>query len=146
MSAPAQRPPSVDRLARSIADTGLPHPMLVDAARAAIAAGAPDAAREIAVATGRRMLRPVINATGTILHTNLGRAPMAWSQPERYTNLELDLTSGQRGSRMATAGALIAKACGAEDAIVVNNCAAAVLLVLGGLADALEASSDIFAL
>jgi len=135
MSAPAQRPPSVDRLARSIADTGLPHPMLVDAARAAIAAGAPDAAREIAVATGRRMLRPVINATGTILHTNLGRAPMAWSQPERYTNLELDLASGQRGSRMATAGALIAKACGAEDAIVVNNCAAAVLLVLGGLAD-----------
>ena len=135
MSAPAQHPPSVDRLARSIADTGLPHPMLVDAARAAIAAGAPDAAREIAVATGRRMLRPVINATGTILHTNLGRAPMAWSQPERYTNLELDLTSGQRGSRMATAGALIAKACGAEDAIVVNNCAAAVLLVLGGLAD-----------
>ena len=81
------------------------------------------------------MLRPVINATGTILHTNLGRAPMAWEQPERYTNLELDLTTGQRGSRMATAGALIAKACGAEDAIIVNNCAAAVLLGLGGLAE-----------
>ena len=81
------------------------------------------------------MLRPVINATGTILHTNLGRAPMAWAQPERYTNLELDLTTGQRGSRMATAGALIAKACGAEDAIIVNNCAAAVLLGLGGLAE-----------
>ena len=84
------------------------------------------------------MLRPVINATGTILHTNLGRAPMAWEQPERYTNLELDLTTGQRGSRMATAGALIAKACGAEDAIIVNNCAAAVLLGLGGLAEGLE--------
>ena len=81
------------------------------------------------------MLRPVINATGTILHTNLGRAPMAWEQPERYTNLELDLITGQRGSRMATAGALIAKACGAEDAIIVNNCAAAVLLGLGGLAE-----------
>ena len=81
------------------------------------------------------MLRPVINATGTILHTNLGRAPMAWEQPERYTNLELELTTGQRGSRMATAGALIAKACGAEDAIIVNNCAAAVLLGLGGLAE-----------
>ena len=81
------------------------------------------------------MLRPVINATGTILHTNLGRAPMAWEQPERYTNLELNLTTGQRGSRMATAGALIAKACGAEDAIIVNNCAAAVLLGLGGLAE-----------
>ncbi|MEM9200592.1 MAG: L-seryl-tRNA(Sec) selenium transferase [Actinomycetota bacterium] len=135
MSAPPQRPPSVDKLARSIADVGLPHPMLVDAARAAIAAGTPDAARAIAMATGRRMLRPVINATGTILHTNLGRAPMAWEQPERYTNLELDLTTGGRGSRMATAGALIAKACGAEDAIIVNNCAAAVLLVLGGLAE-----------
>ncbi|MEL0139500.1 MAG: hypothetical protein VW800_03935, partial [Acidimicrobiaceae bacterium] len=96
MSAPADRPPSVDKLARSIADVGLPHPMLVDAARAAIAAGAPDSARSIAVATSRRMLRPVINATGTILHTNLGRAPMAWEQPERYTNLELDLTTGQR--------------------------------------------------
>ena len=81
------------------------------------------------------MLRPVINATGTILHTNLGRAPMAWEQPERYTNLELDLTTGQRGSRMAPAGALIAKACGAADAIIVNNCAAAVLLGLGGLAE-----------
>ena len=135
MSAPAQRPPSVDRLARSIADVGLPHPMLVDAARAAIAAGNPENARNIAVALGRRMLRPVINATGTILHTNLGRAPMAWDQPERYTNLELDLTTGRRGSRMATAGSLIAKACGAEDAIVVNNCAAAVMLVLGGLAE-----------
>jgi L-seryl-tRNA(Ser) seleniumtransferase len=135
MSAPADRPPSVDKLARSIADVGLPHPMLVDAARAAIAANIPDSARTIAVATSRRMLRPVINATGTILHTNLGRAPMAWEQPERYTNLELDLTTGQRGSRMATAGALIAKACGAEDAIIVNNCAAAVLLGLGGLAE-----------
>ena len=81
------------------------------------------------------MLRPVINATGTILHTNLGRAPLAWEQPERYTTLELALTTGQRGSRMATAGALIAKACGAEDAIIVNNCAAAVLLGLGGLAE-----------
>ncbi|MEC7506467.1 MAG: L-seryl-tRNA(Sec) selenium transferase [Actinomycetota bacterium] len=135
MSASADRPPSVDKLARSIADVGLPHPMLVDAARAAIAAGAPDSARSIAVAKSRRMLRPVINSTGTILHTNLGRAPMAWEQPERYTNLELDLTTGQRGSRMATAGALIAKACGAEDAIIVNNCAAAVLLGLGGLAE-----------
>ena len=54
--------------------------------------------------------------------------------PESYTNLELDLTTGQRGSRMATAGA-DRQACGAEDAIIVNNCAAAVLLGLGGLAE-----------
>ena len=142
VSAPADRPPSVDALARSIADTDLPHPLLVDAARAAIAGSEPgsfgaveDAARAVARATARRMLRPVINATGTILHTNLGRAPVGVHQDERYTNLELDLTTGERGSRMATAGDLIAKACGAEKAIVVNNCAAAVLLVLGGLAD-----------
>ncbi len=109
--------------------------MLVDAARSAIAAGSPESAHDIALATSRRMLRPVINGTGTILHTNLGRAPVAIHQAERYTNLELDLTTGGRGSRMATAGDLIAKACGAEKAIIVNNCAAAVLLMLGGLAD-----------
>jgi len=109
--------------------------MLVDAARTAIANGDPESARALAIAARRRMLRPVINATGTILHTNLGRAPLAVHQDERYTNLELDLTNGERGSRMATAGDLIAKACGAEKAIIVNNCAAAVLLVLSGLAD-----------
>ncbi len=130
-----ERPPSVDRLARSIADIGLPHPMLVEAARAAIAAGEPDSARTVADSMARRMLRPVINGTGTLLHTNLGRAPMAWSQAEHYTNLELDLDTGERGSRMDTAPALIAKACGAEAAIVVNNCAAAVLLALAGIAD-----------
>ena len=142
MPSTADRPPSVDALARAIADTGLPHPLLVEAARAAIAASAPGPydrvermARAIGRSTGRRMLRPVVNATGTILHTNLGRAPVAIHHEERYTNLELDLETGGRGSRMATAGALIAAACGAERALVVNNCAAAVLLVLAGLAD-----------
>ena len=135
MAAPSERPPSVDRLARSLADTGLPHPMLVDAARQAIADSDPDSARALATTMARRLLRPVINGTGTLLHTNLGRAPHAWRQEERYTNLELDLTTGERGSRMATAPALLARACGAEAALVVNNCAAAVLLVLAGLAD-----------
>jgi L-seryl-tRNA(Ser) seleniumtransferase len=133
--APSQRPPSVDKLARSLSDVGLPHPMLVQAARAAITAGNPDIARQIAADMARRMLRPVINGTGTLLHTNLGRAPLAWEQPESYSNLELDLSTGERGSRMATAPALLAQACGAEAAIVVNNCAAAVLLVLAGLAE-----------
>ncbi len=109
--------------------------MLVEAARTAIAAGDPDGARRIANEMARRTLRPVINGTGTLLHTNLGRAPLGFEQSERYTNLELDLTTGERGSRMATAGALIARACGAEAAIVVNNCAAAVLLVLAGLTE-----------
>ena len=142
MTPDPQRPPSVDALARSIADTGLPHPLLVEAARAAIAMvdpgpfeGIEETARTMARATARRMLRPVVNATGTILHTNLGRAPVSIHHDERYTNLELDLHTGERGSRMATAGDLIAKASGAEKAVVVNNCAAAVLLVLAGLAD-----------
>ncbi len=138
MNEPADRPPSVDKLARSLAEVGLPHPVLVDVARAAIAAGDPDSARGRAEELARRTLRPVINGTGTLLHTNLGRAPLGFTQREQYTNLEFDLTSGERGSRMATAGALIARACGAEAAIVVNNCAAAVLLVLAGLADGRE--------
>lgn len=134
-SPPPSRPPSVDKLARSIADVGLPHPLLVDAAREAIAAGDPAQARTIARRRARRMLTPVVNATGTLLHTNLGRAPLAWTQAATYANLELDLTTGDRGSRMDTAPGLIARACGAEAAIVVNNCAAAVMLVLAGLAE-----------
>lgn len=134
-SPPPSRPPSVDKLARSIADVGLPHPLLVDAAREAIAAGDPAQARAIARRRARRMLTPVVNATGTLLHTNLGRAPLAWTQAATYANLELDLTTGDRGSRMDTAPGLIARACGAEAAIVVNNCAAAVMLVLAGLAE-----------
>ncbi|CAN5159716.1 L-seryl-tRNA(Sec) selenium transferase [soil metagenome] len=128
------RPPSVDALARSIADTGLPHPLLVDAARTAIAAGDPDGARASAAAVARALLGPVINATGVLLHTNLGRAPLAVSVPAAYTNLELDLSTGRRGSRRSHAGALLARAGGAEAALVVNNGAAAVLLVLAALA------------
>ena len=109
--------------------------MLVEAARAAISAGSPDDARRIADDMARRMLRPVINGTGTLLHTNLGRAPVGWEQTEHYSNLELDLTTGERGSRMDTAPALIAQVCGAEAAIVVNNCAAAILLALVSLAE-----------
>src|SRR5258706_12038476 len=130
----AGRPPSVDALARSIADVGLPHPLLVDAARAAIAAGDPDRARAIAEATRAALLRPVINATGVLLHTNLGRAPLGVSQPAAYSNLELDVSTGKRGSRRDRAGSLLARACGAEAALVVNNGAGAVLLALAALA------------
>ena len=128
------RPPSVDSLARSIADVGLPHPLLVDAARAAIAAGDADGARAIAEATRTALLRPVINATGVLLHTNLGRAPLGVAQPASYTNLELDVATGKRGSRRDRAGSLLARACGAEAALVVNNGAGAVLLALAALA------------
>ncbi len=132
-SDPTKRPPSVDRLARSLADTGLPHPLLVDAARSAIEAGDPEQAAAIAASMERAMLQRVINATGTLLHTNLGRAPYGVSQEAGFRNLELDLATGKRGSRQSQAPMLLARACGAEAAIVVNNCAAAVMLILAAL-------------
>ncbi len=132
---PEDRPPSVDRLARSLAGTGLPHPLLVDAARSAIAAGDPGSAAARARRIGRRLLTPVINGTGVLLHTNLGRAPLAWHQPAGYSNLEFDLDTGRRGDRHAGAAALLARACGAEAAIAVNNGAAALMLVLAALAE-----------
>ncbi|MFP5376723.1 MAG: L-seryl-tRNA(Sec) selenium transferase, partial [Acidimicrobiia bacterium] len=99
------RPPSVDALARDIADVGLPQPLLVDAARRAVAAGEPGSARALAEATARSLLQPVVNATGVLLHTNLGRAPVAHVAEPRYANLELDLATGKRGSRRHHAGA-----------------------------------------
>jgi L-seryl-tRNA(Ser) seleniumtransferase len=90
-------------------------------------------------------LRPVINATGVILHTNLGRAPLAAHALEHlgavaasYSNLEYDLAAGERGKRDAHTARLLARVVGAEAAIVVNNNAAAVLLVLNTLAKGAE--------
>jgi len=132
------RPPSVDAIARQLADTGLPHALLVEAARAAVAGGAPetaaDRAREEAEGMSRSLLRPVINATGVLLHTNLGRAPITAAVEARPSNLELELATGQRGSRQRNVAGLVAKAASAEAALVVNNGAAAVLLVLAALA------------
>lgn len=127
-------PPSVDALARSLASTGLPHPVLVDVARDAIASGDADGAPARAEAAARRLLVPVVNATGVLIHTNLGRTPIAHVATPSYTNLELDLATGQRGSRHDRVGPLLARTCGAEAAMVVNNGAAAVLLVLAALA------------
>jgi L-seryl-tRNA(Ser) seleniumtransferase len=84
--------------------------------------------------------RPVINATGVLLHTNLGRAPLsagaraAISDAARYCSLEYDLESGTRGGRAARVESLLKALTGAEDALVVNNCAAAALLILTVLA------------
>jgi L-seryl-tRNA(Ser) seleniumtransferase len=134
----AGRPPSVDALARALAHddagAGLPHPLLVEAAREAIAAGQPESAPARAAALARVLLQPVINATGVLLHTNLGRAPLAAEPLSGATNLELDLRSGRRGSRHTHCGRLLARLCDAEAALVVNNNAAAVLLVLAALA------------
>jgi L-seryl-tRNA(Ser) seleniumtransferase len=90
-------------------------------------------------------LRPVLNATGVVLHTNLGRAPLSQWAVERiaavargYCNLELDLDEGERGSRFAHVVELLCALTGAEDALVVNNCAAATVLTLGALASGKE--------
>src|SRR5712691_9151275 len=88
-----------------------------------------------------RSLQPVINATGVILHTNLGRAPLPESVVEefrrtatQYSNLEYDLEAGARGKRDVHTAELLKRLTGAEAAIVVNNCAAAVLVALAALA------------
>jgi L-seryl-tRNA(Ser) seleniumtransferase len=89
-------------------------------------------------------IRPVINATGVLLHTNLGRAPLSQAALEaivaagRYCSVEYDLESGMRGGRAARVESLLKDICGAEDALVVNNCAAAALLILTVLAGAGE--------
>ncbi|MEM7091994.1 MAG: L-seryl-tRNA(Sec) selenium transferase [Actinomycetota bacterium] len=127
-------PPSVDKLARSLDHTGLPHPLLVDVARAAIADGDHEQAEARAFALARSLLQPVINATGTLLHTNLGRAPWPNQAEGAYSNLEFDLATGQRGSRQRAVGQLYARLCEAEAALIVNNCAAAVTLAMAGLA------------
>ncbi|MEO5815384.1 MAG: L-seryl-tRNA(Sec) selenium transferase, partial [Gemmatimonadaceae bacterium] len=94
----------------------------------------------------RPSLRPVINATGVVLHTNLGRAPLpavALVAIARiaggYSNLEYDLDTGTRGSRYTHCAALLRELTGAEDALVVNNCAAALVLALNSVADGKEA-------
>jgi L-seryl-tRNA(Ser) seleniumtransferase len=137
-AAGTSRPPSVDALARSIAGSGLPHPLCVDIARAAIAAADPASAGDRADEMRRTLLTPVVNATGVLLHTNLGRAPLAVSQPATPLNVELDLATGERGSRQRAVGALFARLCDAEAAMVVNNNAAAVLLVTAALATGRE--------
>ncbi len=138
----AGRPPSVDALARALAQegegAGLPHPLLVEVAREAIAAGAPGSAPTRAAELARALLQPVVNATGVLLHTNLGRAPLAAAGARGATNLELELTSGRRGSRHTHCGRLLARLCDTEAALVVNNNAAAVLLVLAALAKGRE--------
>jgi L-seryl-tRNA(Ser) seleniumtransferase len=98
-------------------------------------------ARELVRELGEPSLRWVLNATGVIVHTNLGRAPLAVSAQEAvarvsrgYSNLEFSLGGGERGSRQDHVAALLCELTRAEDALVVNNGAAAVLLAAGALA------------
>ena len=125
---------------------------VVDGARQD-AASTPNDLAGWAAAIGERLavlerpsLRPVINATGVVLHTNLGRAPLPAAALHAITetaavacNLEYDLDRGERGSRYVHAVALLRELTGAEDAIVVNNCASALVLALNSLAAGREA-------
>ncbi|HXY90861.1 MAG TPA: L-seryl-tRNA(Sec) selenium transferase [Acidimicrobiia bacterium] len=150
---PRRALPAVERVAEGL--HGLPRPLLVGCAREAIEAarerielGAAVTPEDVLADAAARVdhlrstrLRPVVNATGVLLHTNLGRAPLgaeALSEAVEiaggYSNLEYRINSGERGSRHEHAGTLLARACGAEAGIVVNNNAAAVLLALGALA------------
>ena len=147
--------PKVDLLLRDPRLAALPHAVALGACRdvlaelrTAIATGKPEVDADVAgraAARAERLLggrmRPVINATGVVIHTNLGRAP--WPAEavaavteiaSGYCNLEIDLDSGRRGGRMDGVSALMRHLTGAEAALVVNNCAAAVLLALTALA------------
>ena len=150
--------PPVHQVVAGLADLGLPHRLCADLvrreleavratapvpARAAITSRVRAAAERLAAAR----LRPVINATGVLLHTNLGRAPLGAALaalPQvagAYTNLELDLTTGERGSRGHYAEQALAALCRAPAATAVNNCAAALLLTVAaarGAGDAPE--------
>ncbi len=149
--------PSVDELLRHETLAELPRPLVLAAARASlarareeIAAGHEpgDLVERVLVeleAIQRPQLRRVINATGVLLHTNLGRAPLAEAALARvrevaagYSNLEYDLAEGTRGSRQHHVAGALRRLTGAEAALVVNNNAAAVLLALAALAEGRE--------
>src|SRR4051794_25047329 len=144
--------PSVDELARRLDD-----PLAVAAARAVLerareeirAGGDPGdleaRLRQELAAARAPSLRRVLNATGVIVHTNLGRAPLADEALAQvvevargYSNLELDLREGVRGSRQDHVAAILRRLTGAEASLVVNNNAAAMLLALAALAEGRE--------
>ena len=154
MNNPYAQLPAITALLADPRVAALPHALaagsaraVVDAARAAIGAGAAPPADFVQATLDHAeqqralRLRPVINATGVVLHTNLGRAPLAPEAADAvsavarsYSNLEMHLDSGERGGRLEGIQRRLRALTGAEDVIVVNNCAAAVLLALTALA------------
>ncbi|HVR78086.1 MAG TPA: L-seryl-tRNA(Sec) selenium transferase [Acidimicrobiia bacterium] len=144
--------PPMDEVLNALDVAGLPRPLLVQSARSALeqaraeiaSGGEPDViglATDLVTGLRRAATHPVVNATGVLLHTNLGRAPLssraadaAHTAAASYTNVELDLGSGDRGGRGGYVRELLRALTGAEDALVVNNNAAAVLLALAATA------------
>jgi L-seryl-tRNA(Ser) seleniumtransferase len=153
--------PSIDRLLRETRLADLPRELTLQAARDVLdearsatrnggwpyaVADLPDLVEERVRAATRPRLKRVINASGVIIHTNLGRAPLspaalraADDAGRGYSNLEYDLDKGERGSRHNLVTDLLRRLTGAEDALVTNNNAAAMLLILSALAQGREA-------
>ena len=147
--------PSVDKFVNSLGTWPLPRSVITEVARSVIDEardgkldGTGDLVTEArAVLSGlvRARLRPVLNGTGVILHTNLGRSPLAEEAARAaheasvgYTNIELDTETGHRGRRGRFLLELLADLTGAEDALVVNNNAGALMLTLSALASGRE--------
>jgi L-seryl-tRNA(Ser) seleniumtransferase len=150
--------PAVDRIAQTLDPDAAEVTRVsvarraIDEARDRIRAGAEGSFEEVAARaqeliqeSERSLLQPVINATGVLIHTNLGRVPLGQQQLEAvtrvagtYSNLEYDLNVGHRGSRYVHTTSLIRSLTGAESALVVNNNAAAVLIALAALCQGRE--------
>jgi L-seryl-tRNA(Ser) seleniumtransferase len=153
--------PSIDRLLHDARLAGLPHELTLQAARAVLdearretrnggwthtLADLPALVEERVRDAMRPRLKRVINASGVIIHTNLGRAPLSSAALQAaedagrgYSNLEYDLDKGERGSRHNLVTDLLRRLTGAEDALVTNNNAAAMLLILSALGQGREA-------
>lgn len=150
-STPANNPlraiPSVDRVLRELGDCPLPKPLVAHIVRETLSQIRRDGGGELPAImdqirdalrqTALSRIRPVINGTGIIIHTNFGRSPLAPAAAEAlcqiassYTNLEFDLSTGQRGRRSGYLQAALSLLCNAQGAMVVNNCAAALVLIL----------------
>jgi L-seryl-tRNA(Ser) seleniumtransferase len=140
--------PAVEKVLQALGPVELPRPLVVATVRQELATLRTEKKiphveavlariRTALNALRHSRLQPVINGTGVLIHTNLGRAPLGEevvhtlaTLAANYNNLEFDLTSGERGSRAAYLEATLALLCGAESATVVNNCAAALTLIL----------------
>ena len=152
MDNPYRDLPPVDQVVDALGETALPRPLVVECARSALdlardeiaRGGKADANRiaaDLVAGLQRSASRKVINASGVLLHTNLGRAPLsprateaAMAAAASYTNLEIDLDDGGRSTRGFYVRSLLRALTGAEDALVVNNNAGAVLLALAATA------------
>jgi L-seryl-tRNA(Ser) seleniumtransferase len=140
--------PAVEKLLQALGETDLPRPALVAVVRREVAAlrkekkipGFDEVLARVRNSIERlraQRIQPVLNGTGIVIHTNLGRSPLSWRVLEtlqsiggQYNNLEYDLIAGERGERAGYLEHNLAILCGAEAATVTNNCAAALVLAL----------------